>query len=858
MEEEGSKYTAAVLKTDDEDLDKNPPSFVVDGDLLPHSLEDQDDKRSPQISSPLPVEDDSLQSPKKKPSSLLKSGGMNDEEDEFDVRGDSDSSLIIVLDSSSVENSVDNQNAAKRRDKRSAAQQQLGFPNERTRLLSTSINGEDFDGYMAREFVDLGNIGPNSTEALNLPPETSSWWQKFRSWKSGRTWFPQKTPYTLESPETRWLQAFRHQGHGSSEDEEELMGDRLPSLPEDLRSGSDDVDLESSDSSRNTFAGGAPEKKLLALPLEDRNPNLLLLSESSEEDSDSLGDEGGSPQSTHSPVFHDLAQAIPLKLSKKPLFAEEDVKKFDPSSAYSPLDDEDIEAGGPSAWATFKSKLTKFFSELPPKAKAKLKRFHDQFIDKKWTVGGVVGGLIGTGIAIVYSNAMTAVYGDGLWYLEQTYEWPWLYNMFNGAPTLWALVGYIFITLLPDATPRNIESCQLALRDWGEKWQHKGRNLLLLGACFLPSLIEPFYVLQVEVNNMHVTGDSGLDNQYARFALISCPALFFDSYFSNIRLAANGLDSLKAGYANFKSFMSRHLFHQARQVLPSSEVNRQALGKSLDNVSKYFEQAPDEHITEIYANLLQIQQSDAPEEAHKVLLAISYLVSLGEEVIEGQKAKKSYYTLLADILNWGSLTAGSVARGVVLYFIFSSILGYFMPDGWAEALGVISAALAYAPRTLLEYKGMDGFFNHYLREETPTGHSSYGKVRAVAKSGALWQGLFFSLPLAVLTLQVNQTLLSGSPWFLLTSVPFVFTEVAAQTTSFHTTYTQQTTSALITLHNKGTRKCQGKDLSISYKRDLLVQLALQAQKDIKEWSSDLIDTVRMSVSLPQNLERDPI
>ena len=442
MEEEGSKYIAAVLKTDDEDLDKYPPSFVIDGDLLPHSLEDQDDKRRPQISSPLPVEDDPLQSPQKKPSSLLKSGDMNDEEEEFDVRGARDSSLIIVLDSSSVENSVDNQNAAKRRDKRSAAQQQLGFPNERTRLLSTSINGEDFDGYMAREFVDLGNIGPNSTEALSLPPETSSWWQKFRSWKSGRTWLPQKTTYTLESPETRWLHAFRHQGHGSSEDEEELMGDRLPSLPEDLRSGSDDVDLESSDSSRNTFAGGAPEKKLLALTLEDRNPNLLLLSESSEEDSDSLGDEGGSPQSTHSPVFHDLAQAIPLKLSKKPLFPEEDVKKFAPSSAYSPLDDEDIEAGGPSAWATFKSKLTKFFSELPPKAKAKLKRFHDQFIDKKWTVSGVVGGLIGTAIAALFSVAMWPVFNDGLWYLEQTYGWQWLYNMENGGVLEFALLGW--------------------------------------------------------------------------------------------------------------------------------------------------------------------------------------------------------------------------------------------------------------------------------------------------------------------------------------------------------------------------------------------------------------------------------
>jgi hypothetical protein len=277
----------------------------------------------------------------------------------------------------------------------------------------------------------------------------------------------------------------------------------------------------------------------------------------------------------------------------------------------------------------------------------------------------------------------------------------------------------------------------------------------------------------------------------------------------------------------------------------------------LDNVSKYFEQAPDEHITEIYANLLQIQQSDAPEEAHKALLVISYLASLGEEVIEGQKAKKSYYSLFADTLNWGSLTAGSVARAVVLYFIFSTILGYFMPDGWAEALGVIGTALAYAPRTLLEYNGMDGFFNHFLREETPTGHSSYGKVRAVAKLGTLCQGLFFSLPLAVLTLQVNQTLLSGSPWFLLTAAPFVFTEVAAQTTSFHTTY-RETTSAFITLHNKGTRKCQGKRPSISYMRDLLIKLALQAQNDIKEWSSDLIDTIRMSVNLPQNLERDPI
>ncbi|MBY0292391.1 MAG: hypothetical protein K2W92_03795, partial [Alphaproteobacteria bacterium] len=231
-----------------------------------------------QIESPFPLvstmvpssvpENHPPQSPKKI-SPLPKPGDTDDESDEFDDGEQDNSSFIIVFES----NDVDSKNVQKRKEKRSVAQRQLGSPirpTESTHLLShSSINGEDFDGYMAREFVMLGT-SPNATDAL--PPETPSWWQKLKSWASGRTWLPQQPTYTLESTQTRWLQDFRPQDRGNS-DEEEIIGERrVPSLHVDHSSDeSDDAQLESSGSSGN----GSPQNIKPAVLFDDPNPNFL-------------------------------------------------------------------------------------------------------------------------------------------------------------------------------------------------------------------------------------------------------------------------------------------------------------------------------------------------------------------------------------------------------------------------------------------------------------------------------------------------------------------------------------------------------------------------------------------------------
>ncbi|MBY0263840.1 MAG: hypothetical protein K2P90_00185 [Holosporales bacterium] len=375
------------------------------------------------VPSPLPVNDDPLQR-----SDNLFSGDTDDEEDVFEVRGKGDSSFLIVFDSSNS----DQTSAKKRKERQPVFQQQRGSANERTHLLRSSspsgsqtfsINdGEELDA-MAREFVLLEDF--DQAPDVRNPPPPPSVWGKIQEWRRDRTVLPQKPTYTLENTKTPWLQAFRPQDRGNS-DEEEIGDPRHLSPPVDPSSDeSDDAQREDSDSSGNN----SPEKKppSVLLLLEDPNPNSLLIIDSSEEEGDdgSLGDDGGSPQSTHSsPILRELLQVVPEQPGKKPLFSDEDNQNDNfsspppPSSAYSPLDDEDLEAGVPSAWAAVMAKL-KDLMERFPNATGQLKRFKQQIIDDKSTWLELIAKFgIGPLIGLMYAYAMGPVMmGDLVTYM---------------------------------------------------------------------------------------------------------------------------------------------------------------------------------------------------------------------------------------------------------------------------------------------------------------------------------------------------------------------------------------------------------------------------------------------------------
>lgn len=521
-----------------------------------------------------------------------------------------------------------------------------------------------------------------------------------------------------------------------------------------------------------------------------------------------------------------------------------------------PIDIETLEVGIPTVQI---SSFWEFIQRLPPNAKAQLQSFKHQILDDVNTWSQRIGKwIIGPAIGAPLAYAMSLVYFGGLSYLMGVYDWNWLANVEDGGFPHYFLLTYILSTLLPDAVPRNAKACKEIFTDFSQKAQKKLRIGLTFLACLLPSCIEPFYLVQMEWHDMNVTGTRGVNNQFAITMLTLCPILFIDSLGANFRTAWQAWDSIKEGIKIIQPIIIEKLCRQTIHIPLKSleEIKREEFDKSLKKLSQFFFQAPSDEIDRIYADILQIkegineeflQESEEDFTARQTFVVLSYLLSLGDEVVEGYKQAKSLYETLSDVLKYSCLTLGSPARLLVLQMMFETLIGIFAPKGVSNVLGWIFAFIGFPLQTGLEYQGMTNFSNDFLWEEQPNGYTSHPGARWTTKAIALWQGLFFTVPLLVLTLQTcNAWFTSG--WWMLGSIPFLFPEFTTQVTSFNGTYNRQDVTAITNVHNKKTRKCQGKSPRPDWKRDQLIQLVQESQRDLNNWHPILIQKLQESLN----------
>lgn len=441
--------------------------------------------------------------------------------------------------------------------------------------------------------------------------------------------------------------------------------------------------------------------------------------------------------------------------------------------------------------------------------------------------------------------AMGPVFEGGILYLRDHYHISFVKALENGILEYAIVIPYITLSILPDAVPRNISFWKKAFISLKEKTVEWGRVLKTTLSVFPPSLLEPTYLILLELHNMNVEHVHGLNNPFAPWMVALCPILFTDAMASNFDLAWEAQDDFKGWLQKSKSSLARGLrscltpcFGDFR-LSPEASLRR-TFGKTLKTLNRTLLTAPSSLIRQIYRTVfdseeslreqLQPQEGEALSEDEfkkaQGFLTLRYLLSLGQElpVLDDNESSSS-------ALRTGILVTGSPVRLMALEFVLETLLNLFLPTRIAKGLGWALAGLSFPIQTALEYKGLKNFSE--LWRETHDGHNSHPGVRKGIKAATMVQAVIFTLPMIVLVMQMFDTYGADHLW-MISSLPFLLAEFAAQATSFHETYDKKVTTTCTDLHNLKTRKCKNLPPRTDYMRDRLMRKVQDYSEDLKK------------------------
>jgi len=499
--------------------------------------------------------------------------------------------------------------------------------------------------------------------------------------------------------------------------------------------------------------------------------------------------------------------------------------------------------------------------DLSDQAKAYLRHITQQDIEGKnmrrqWIAIGV-GTFIGIGLPV----AVVGVFSGGISYVQEKYKWGWLEDMEEGGPLTVALFAYIVPSVLFDAIPRNASLLKKAITYLAEESIEKSRVILTGLAAAFPSLLEPFYLIQLELHNMQVTNSHGVNNPFAIWAFVFCPFLFADSYTSNYDMAWEFCDDVKDWAQTSTSSLARYFPASLRSPISSpEELTRREFDKDLNKLAKHLYTLSEAEEDGIYQEISTVKEQirkqfpDLEEDQlapFQSFLTLRYLISLGKNLEEEKNRVKSWYETFTDDISYGCLVLGTPMRFLALELIFETIVGLFAPTIVSKVFGWTLATVAFPLQTGLEYQGMKNFFKDFLWHENPHGHSSHPGLRGSAKVASVVQGLTFTLPLAVLCLQVVDIWFANE-WWMIMSVPFLIPEFTAQATGYHITYNRQSGTAIADVHN-WVRKKRGKEPRGDYKRDKLIQLVQNSQGRLKKLPPSVIQKLKNTLGAQENL-----
>lgn len=520
--------------------------------------------------------------------------------------------------------------------------------------------------------------------------------------------------------------------------------------------------------------------------------------------------------------------------------------------------------------------IPSFLIKLPEIAQSQLIRMTEQDLKKTTNCVQKIGAGWGTFVGLGVTIAIGLIYAA-----EVLDEFELQVKRFfpNGVEEPVLLAGFsvlgfaYFFVYFPDSLSRNAILWKKSFNYILEEGAQIKRAVFTLLASFLPSLLEPYYLISALLHSGPAKRLPELDPLSLQAIYIFCPFLFLDSMAANVDMGWEWWDDLKEwtelSSSSLASFLADRVLHTAD---PSPEHTiRQDFHKQLGKINKRIFTFPKDQIKDMYKTVFYststireaLNIEDEYLDAARSFLVLRYLLVNGRALAEEKHKIRSRYEAVTDRINYSCLVLGSPARLLVLEFILKGFASLFVNSASIQDAVAWSFAIVGFPfQTVLEYKGMKNFFQDFLWHKKPHGHGSHPWSRKMAKTLVTFAGLLFTLPLLLLSFEVcdkwfeppfpsrnftgelssldlsyaNNTHPSYDDYnyWMIAAIPFLFAEFANLTSLFNATFNRYLITSCTDIHNRLTRKkiCNIEPRK-DYKQDSLIRFVQREQERIK-------------------------
>ncbi|MDI9635768.1 hypothetical protein QM565_08215 [Geitlerinema splendidum] len=353
--------------------------------------------------------------------------------------------------------------------------------------------------------------------------------------------------------------------------------------------------------------------------------------------------------------------------------------------------------------------------DLPAKVKAQLTDFTHQILNGKSTWAQRIGKwLIGPLIGAGFAWAMGAVYDGGLTYLANISEG--FSSKFLRTNAGNYLVLYISYSAFPDGISRNAHLWKKGIAYLSQEKKEVGRMCIASAIAAVTALIPVAYLIIAENIPRERFQLPNWDNQFGLWVAAYGPLLYLDAFANDYYNAWNSIPKLEDWCRQFRQvfFSSPSSPSLPSQLKSFEEMQREKFDHNFIKLKHFLVGASNTVIEAIYKDVQDViagARSEVDLKAQQTFAAVSYMLSLGDEVQEVAKknSKKSIVEISFDALKYTCLILGAPTVGLLLQLVGSTVASLFTSTVVADSIGEGFALIAFLPFNYVLAQSMDNF-----------------------------------------------------------------------------------------------------------------------------------------------------
>lgn len=447
------------------------------------------------------------------------------------------------------------------------------------------------------------------------------------------------------------------------------------------------------------------------------------------------------------------------------------------------------------------------FEELSEEDRMALCTFKKRILDQVPTWPEISAQVLGVVISAFTTVGMWPIMSQGLIYLKERYHWNWI-NTLEAGNANYALLVMTILFILPSALGRNTTLLKKVVTSLTETGIQTGRTLRTAIATLLPSMIPPFYLIELERHNMDVTHTVGFNNQFAIAATILGLGLLLDTWIANFDMAWEMETDLKEWVHSSQNHLSDLLafYFFPRQIPCEEELIRQTFSKKLDALIHTLPKMEEKRRDEIYDNILKAQetiQRDIPslQEKHRdsveLILVSRYLLACSEEAADIKRIVNPWPFIIVSVglsAFMGTL-ALQLMGDVILQFTGTVLPQLGISRQFSSDFGWVFATFGLYPLAGFMLMGMNNFFKKFVPHES-----------RIEQGLAMLAGALYTIPFGVMLLQACNKWWDDETW-MIAAIPLIYAKFLTLSTFFCNAYHKAGTSVMKINNKLFQKKC---------------------------------------------------